>query len=129
MAALRGVEVKLILPAKSDHLYMKWMSEAFYRTLLLSGVRIFEYEDSFLHAKTLMIDDWVTVGSTNLNHRSLIHDLEVDVVLFKAASRNTLELQFEKDLKKSHEMKVDTFRISRFSRLIQWILSFFRFYV
>jgi len=127
-AGLEGLDVRLILPAHPDHVFMKWMAEAFYRTLLSSGVRVFEYEQSFLHAKTILIDDWVMVGSTNLNHRSLVHDLEVDVVLHQGTSKMTLAAQFEKDLAGSRELEYSKIRFSRISRIIQWALHFFRFY-
>ena len=127
-AGLRGVDVRMILPEKPDHRYMKWLSEAFYKTLLLSGVRIFEYHKAFLHAKSWSIDDWAMVGSTNLNHRSLIHDLEVDVVLTGKESKTLLEKQFSLDLDHSIELTVSTFKVGRVSRIIQWVLLRFRFY-
>ncbi len=127
-AGLQGLDVRLLLPARPDHLFMKWMGEAFYQTLLLSGVRVFEFEESFLHAKTILIDEWAMVGSTNLNHRSLVHDLEVDVVLHQSSSKERLESQFEQDLAKSCELEYRRLKFSRFSRLVQWVLHFFRFY-
>jgi cardiolipin synthase len=127
-AGLRGLDVCLLLPAHPDHVYMKWMSEAFYRTLLLSGVRVFEFGESFLHSKTLIIDDWVMVGSTNLNHRSLVHDLEMDVVLHQKSSHEVLETQFSRDLLASRELDLKSIHFSLASRFIQWLLHFFRFY-
>ena len=127
-AALRGVEVKLLLPARPDHAFMKWMAHAFYRILLLSNVRIFEYRPSFLHAKTVVIDDWISVGSTNLNHRSLVHDLEMDVVLASEAARKRIESGFESDLQASIELDARRFKPGPGSRLIQTILLWFRFY-
>ncbi|NDG84363.1 MAG: cardiolipin synthase B [Proteobacteria bacterium] len=127
-AGLRGVDVRMILPEKPDHRFMKWLSSAFYRTLLSSGVRVFEYRKTFLHAKSWIIDEWVMVGSTNLNHRSLIHDLEVDVVLGLKESKEALEQQFEIDCASSVELSPDTFRVGWLSRVLQWILLRFRFY-
>jgi cardiolipin synthase len=127
-AGLRGRDVRLILPGKPDHRYMKWLSQAFYRTLLLSGVRIFEYQKIFLHAKTWIIDEWVMVGSTNLNHRSLIHDLEVDVVLNSVDSKSALEKQFAKDLEDSTELSEATFEVGIGARVLHWVLLRFRFY-
>jgi cardiolipin synthase len=127
-SGLQGRDVRLLLPARPDHIFMKWMAEAFYRTLLLSGVRVFEFEESFLHSKTILIDDWAMVGSTNLNHRSLVHDLEVDVVLHQLLSKTILQDQFEMDLKKSRELEYRRLKFSWLSRIIQWALHFFRFY-
>ncbi|MBU6153415.1 MAG: hypothetical protein KGP28_03845 [Bdellovibrionales bacterium] len=127
-AGLRGVDVQLLLPARPDHRFMKRMAEAFYQTLLLSGVRVFEFEESFLHAKTILIDEWAMVGSTNLNHRSLIHDLELDVVLHQPRSKEMLGEQFKEDLSKSRELEYRSLKFSWFSRVLQWALHFFRFY-
>jgi len=127
-AGLRGVDVRILLPEKPDHLFMKWLSSAFYRTLLLSGVRVFEYRKTFLHAKSWIIDDWVMVGSTNLNHRSLVHDLEVDVVLCSRESKEALARQFELDCSGAKELAAGTFRVGLLAKIIQWVLLRFRFY-
>lgn len=103
-AAMRGVDVRLLLPGKSDIFFMRWAGAAYYHFLLKAGVRVYEYLPAVLHAKTMLIDDWAKVGSSNLNHRSLIHDLEVDVVLTSPESRRSLEEQFLKDLAQSGEI-------------------------
>jgi cardiolipin synthase len=130
LVALTGVEVKLLVPAKSDHLYMKWLTETYYQTLILSGIRVFEYQGLFLHAKSILIDhSFCMVGSTNLNHRSLIYDLEVDVVLSQPLTQKTFESQFQLDLENSKEITHDDLgKTNIFVRLIQWILRFFRFW-
>ena len=76
----------------------------FYQNLLKSGVRIFEYVPKLLHAKTVIIDDWMLVGSSNLNHRSLLHDLEVDINVQSENSKNALEQQFLNDLQNAEEI-------------------------
>ncbi|WDD97604.1 phospholipase D-like domain-containing protein [Thalassomonas actiniarum] len=93
-AAKKGIDVRLILPAMSDVIFAPWIARFYYRILLLSGVRIFEYQPSILHAKTLLFDDFAYVGSSNLNHRSLLHDLELDIVCRQQESIKTLEQQF-----------------------------------
>lgn len=98
-AAQRGVYVGLCLPAKSDVLVVHWAARSLYWRLLKSGVHIYAYQNRVLHAKTLIVDDWATVGSHNLNHRSLMHDLEVEVVLDDAHSVQTLIKQWDEDLK------------------------------
>ncbi len=97
-AAWSGLDVQVLVPRKSTVFGLKWASMAFYLPLLAAKVRIFEYAPAFLHAKTVLIDDWAIVGSSNLNHRSLIHDLEVDIVLSKPESLRSLESQFCYDL-------------------------------
>ncbi len=103
-AARLGVDVRILLPQESDVAFMPWASKAFYARLLRAGVRIFEYKPSMLHAKTLIIDNWMTIGSSNLNHRSLRHDLEVDVNIRLPKSKQLLEQQFLLDLQNSKEI-------------------------
>lgn len=103
-AAHRKVDVCVLLPKKSDVLFMPWASATFYAQLLKAGVRIFEYLPSVLHAKTAILDDWMIVGSSNLNHRSLLHDLEVDINVRMAQSKKMLEAQFLVDIKNAKEI-------------------------
>ncbi len=109
-AASAGRDVRLLVPAKSDVAFMPWVAAAFYHALLKTGVRVFEYQPCILHAKTMVIDDWVSVGSSNLNTRSLKHDLEVDVVLSSPASLAAMEQQFATDLGKAIEFTEDALR-------------------
>lgn len=121
-AAKRGVEVRLLLPRKSDVWGMRWAMHTFYDLLLSAGVRIHEYRPAVLHAKVLMIDDFSSVGSSNLNRRSLQLDLEVDVELGLASSRIRLEEQFLLDLAESREIL-----LSQWLRrpMVEKVLEFF----
>jgi cardiolipin synthase len=98
-AARHGCDVKILLPSKSDVSIVASVSRIFYRTLLRAGIEIYEYQPSMLHAKTLLIDDWATVGTSNLNYRSVYHDLEVDVVLSAPGSLQALAGHFAADLR------------------------------
>jgi cardiolipin synthase len=109
-AAKSGVDVRILLPRKSDVTFMPWASKAFYESLLKSGIRIFEYRPSMLHAKTLILDNWMLIGSSNLNHRSLLHDLEVDVNLRQKESKNNLEKQFLLDLQEANEIVLNNWQ-------------------
>jgi cardiolipin synthase A/B len=84
--------------------FMPWASAVFYQNLLKSGVRIFEYMEGVLHVKTMILDDWFTVGSSNLDHRSLSYNLEVDVVLATTGSKTAVHEQFLDDLTHSQEV-------------------------
>jgi len=106
-AAQRGVDVRIILPSQSDIFFMPWTSAVFYHSLITHKVRIFEYCPGVLHAKTLILDDWMTVGSSNLNSRSLLHDLEADVVLYQDAAKKQLGRQFLNDMEQSIEILKD----------------------
>ena len=103
-AATQGIDVRILLPKKSDVMMMPWASSTFYYSLLKAGVRIFEYIPSNLHAKTLILDDWMLIGSSNLNHRSLLHDLEVDINVRQPESKKQLEALFISDLEQSKEI-------------------------
>ncbi len=105
-AAHAGIDVRILLPQKSDIFFMPLASAAFYQSLLQAGARIFEYKPSMLHTKTLILDDWILVGSSNLNHRSLLHDLEVDVNIRLSAAKQSIEQQFATDLANSQEVKL-----------------------
>ena len=103
-AARKGVNVMILLPGNSDVFFIPWASAVFYQNLLKSGVRIFEYMESVLHVKIMIVDDWFTVGSSNLDHRSLSYNLEVDVVLAEPGSKTMVQEQFLDDLTHSQEV-------------------------
>ncbi|MBM93433.1 MAG: cardiolipin synthase B [Legionellales bacterium] len=103
-AAHSGIDVRILVPHASDVPIISWASESFYHSLRQSGVRIFEYLPSMLHAKTLIIDQWVLVGTSNFNHRSILHDLEVDIALTDPKSRETIIQHFKKDLNHTQEI-------------------------
>lgn len=77
----KGVDVRLMVPRKNDVWFMKWISWPLLHSLHKKGVRVFIYQPRFSHQKLFIVDDWICIGSTNLNHRSFLHDLEMDVVL------------------------------------------------
>jgi cardiolipin synthase len=81
VAARKGVEVVILLPSTTDVPVVKWFAPIFYRKLIRDGVLIREIQDQMIHTKSVIIDDWALIGSNNLNYRSLIHDLEVEVVV------------------------------------------------
>ena len=108
-AALRGVDVRLYLSPTSDVFFMPWVAKAHYKSFLNAGIRLFEMPDRFIHAKCLLIDDEATIGSSNFNRRSMIHDYEVDVILTMPESKNDLIQEFQKIEKMSREVKAFSF--------------------
>jgi cardiolipin synthase len=106
-AARRGVDVRIVVPRTCDVFFIPLVRAAFYGGLLESGVRIFEYLPTMLHAKTLLVDNWAVLGSSNLNHRSLNLDLEADIVLTHSQSRQKLEDQFVEDTHNSSEVTIE----------------------
>lgn len=129
-AAKRGVQVILILPSISDVWFVREASRSLYSRLLNSGVKIFEYNNSILHAKTLIIDHWASVGSTNLNHRSLIHDLEVEAILRDPNCIQQLESQWASDLNNAKEILIKNFESrSVFEKIFGRICYWFRYWL
>jgi cardiolipin synthase len=110
-AAQRGVEVSLLLNAKSDHPWLVHATRAFYEKLLTAGVRIFEWERCVLHAKTAVVDGvWGTIGSFNLERRSLLFNHEVNAVFADPGLGRRLEESFRGDCRSCHEVDLEKFR-------------------
>lgn len=103
-ASKKGVDVRIVLPHQSDVFFMPWVSSFFYEQLLKANVRIYEYQAGILHAKTLIIDNWASIGSSNLNQRSLQHDLEIDYTLQSNESINQLTNNFLDDINHSEQL-------------------------
>jgi len=95
--ARRGLDVRLIIPEKNDVWIIKWISLPLLRSLARKGVKIFVYKPRFSHQKVFIADDWICVGSTNLNHRSFLHDLEMDVVITRPANKQIILDGYERD--------------------------------
>ncbi len=112
-AANNGVDVRILLPQKSNISIVQWAQSTFYFNLLKSGVKIYEYLPSMLHAKSLILDDWMLIGSSNLNHRSLLHDLEADITLFTERAKKTMEQLFLKDLTCSSQLHLTQWQSAR----------------
>ena len=98
-AAKDGVDVRLLVPGASDIPALSPLSRAQYRPLLESGVRVFEWDGTMLHAKTAVADKlWARVGSTNLNLVSWLTNYELDVAVEDRAFAEAMAAQFERDL-------------------------------
>ncbi len=91
-AAERGVDVRLLLPLKSNHIVADWISRGYFAQLLHSGVRIMRFRDAMVHAKTATIDgSWSTVGTANVDRLSLQGNYEINVEIIDASMAQTLE--------------------------------------
>jgi len=97
-AARRGIDVKILIPGPSDVPIVKWAAFELPYKLQKEGVKLYEYQKRVLHAKYMIIDDWASIGSFNLNHRSILHDLEVEAVLTDEESLRNIHQQFQTDL-------------------------------
>ncbi len=104
-AARRGVDVRLLVPRKSDHLLVQWAVRAAYAKLLDAGVCIYEYLPRMLHAKTAVVDGtWATVGTANLDYRSLFMNHEINLVSRDPLLCQRLEAQFLVDLEEAEQI-------------------------
>ncbi len=98
-AAQRGVRVRLLLQGRYDYFMSYHGTRALYGDLLASGVEIYEYQSSFLHAKVAVVDDhWATVGSSNIDPLSLLLAREANVVVSDVAFTTALRAQLEQAL-------------------------------
>ncbi|MGB9700767.1 MAG: phospholipase D-like domain-containing protein [Thermodesulfobacteriota bacterium] len=101
-AARRGVDVKIILPGKSDLRLIAYVGRTYYKTLMREGVQIFHYQPRILHAKTMIFDGtWAIVGSANLDARSLNYNYECGVGILDANLGKEMEELFQQDLLES----------------------------
>lgn len=98
-AALRGVDVRLLVPLKADSLLVNLAARSYYRGLLEAGAKIYLYRRGFLHAKVMLIDHWMaTVGSANLDVRSFYLNYELNAFVFDRPLVETMATQFMRDL-------------------------------
>ncbi len=121
-AARRGVGVTLILPSKTDSWLVFHAGRAYYERLLRAGVRIFERRGVILHSKTALIDGvWATVGSTNLDWRSFLHNHELNAVVLGSAFGKQVQAMFARDLAMSDEITLEKWRKRGLNlRLKEW---------
>ncbi len=107
-AAFRGVRVRLVLPAKSNHWYTSYAARSLYEPLLLAGVRIFEREPPFMHAKALVVDGvYAMLGSANLDYRSLQLNYELNVEIADPPFLARLIEQVESEIALSREVTIE----------------------
>jgi cardiolipin synthase len=104
-AARRGVDVKLILPSKTDSWLIFHAGRNYYHRLLKAGVKIYERQGVILHTKAGSVDGvWSTVGSTNLDWRSFLHNYELNAVVLGAEFGAQLQRMFDADLAASRQV-------------------------
>lgn len=104
-------DVSLMVPLKSDVRVVDWLLPIVAAPLLRSGVKIYQYEPTVLHAKYAILDHWYLLGTSNLNRRSTFLDLEVDAVLSHDKSKAMLEEIFSEDIKQCQMLTLDALRL------------------
>lgn len=104
-AALRGVDVRVLVPLRSDSRLVTYAARSYFPSLLEAGVRVFEYRRGFVHAKTTVVDDWVaSVGSANMDVRSFHLNYELDAFVLGGPITARLAEEFERDLDHAEEL-------------------------
>jgi cardiolipin synthase len=111
LAAVSGVDVRVMIPARPDHPFVHWASLSYLGELLESGARGYLYEGGFLHAKAVAVDDEVcSVGSANWDVRSFRWNFECNALLFDRETTRCVRGTFERDLKKCQEVTWEGYR-------------------
>jgi len=121
-AARSGIDVRLLLPGPvTDNPGARYASRRYYDKLLKSGIRIYEYTPRFFHAKTVLCDDWVSVGSCNYDRWNLQWNLEANQEIDSPELATTIATLFEKDFTNSVEYcSRDWQQRSSYLRVLEW---------
>ncbi|MBI5531106.1 MAG: cardiolipin synthase [Deltaproteobacteria bacterium] len=111
MAALQGVEVRLLLPSRSNHTVTFHAGRSFYDELMEAGVHIHEYQPGMIHAKTMVVDGHIgLVGSANMDLRSFRLNFEVHALISDEVTAHALEEAFHADLRQAREVTLTEWR-------------------
>ena len=115
-AAMRGVEVKIILPGIPDKMSAYSLAKTHYKSLMKAGVKIYEYTPGFVHAKVFVSDDEkAVVGTINLDYRSLYHHFECATYLYRTSCISEIEQDFQQTLKKCRRVTKESVRNEKLS--------------
>ncbi len=127
-AAQRGVDVRILVPWRSNHIIVDWLARGLFTECLQAGIRIFGYHN-MLHAKTCTIDGvWSTIGTANLDRLSSVGNYELNVELYSEEIAQQMQALFKADLTNAHEITLEEW-VNRpwFSMLGEHILAPLRF--
>ena len=125
-AALRGVDVRIIVPHIPDKKIIFGMTRSFYHRLMKAGVRIYEYESGFIHAKSYLADgERGIIGTMNLDYRSLVHHFENGIWMYKCPALSDMKKDIEETMEKSIEIKSDMLKTDLVTAFIRSIVRIF----
>ena len=118
-AALRGVDVRIILPHIPDKKLIFAISRSYYHRLMDAGVKIYEYEPGFIHSKSYVADGkYAIVGTVNLDYRSLVHHFEDGIWMYNTDSIIDIKKDIDKTLEKSIEVSTEMLKEGIYSRFL-----------
>lgn len=116
IACLSGVDVRIMIPNKPDHVFVYWATYSNVGHLLKAGAKIYIYDNGFLHSKQIVIDDEVaTVGTANIDVRSFKLNFEVNAFIYDPIAAHQLAELFEQDLLVSRELTLETYQQRSFT--------------
>ena len=125
-AALRGVDVRIVVPHIPDKKMVYGMTKSFYHRLMRAGVRIYQYKPGFIHAKSYISDDeYAMIGTINLDYRSLVHHFENGVWMYNCDSIKDMKRDIEETMAKSVEVTPEMLKMGLFTRLVRSIVRIF----
>lgn len=111
VAALSGIDVRLILPSKPDKKLVFYASRSYYTQLLEAGIKVYEYGNGFLHSKVIIVDqELASIGTSNMDMRSFHLNFEVNAFLYKTKSTYTLVHDFLDDIENSKEIFMEEYQ-------------------
>ncbi len=128
VAALSGVDVRIILPGIPDTRIVYWASLSYAKELLGAGVKFYQYQKGFMHAKVILVDDRLaSVGTANMDLRSFYKNFELNAIIFDRSTVHRLERDFLQDLKDSKELRPEhyarRFGLHSFKEILARLLS------
>ncbi len=121
---MRSVDVRILIPHKSDSRIPKWSSFSYVGDLLEAGVHIYFYQAGFIHSKYIIVDSVLsTIGTTNLDFRSLETNFEVNAFVYDKAFSIRLEKLFKLDLQNSMEVKIEEWKKRKWNHKVRESLA------
>ncbi|MEQ2529354.1 cardiolipin synthase [Robertmurraya yapensis] len=128
IAALSGVDVRIMVPNKPDHMFVYWATYSYIGEMLKAGAKVYIYDNGFIHAKTITVDDEISsVGTANIDYRSFRLNFEVNAFIYDKNISHQLTKSFLDDMQLSWEMTEDIYQkrsiIIRFKESVSRLLS------
>ncbi|WP_404829025.1 cardiolipin synthase [Solibacillus merdavium] len=128
IAALSGIDVRIMIPNKPDHMFVYWATYSYVGPLVEAGAKVYHYEKGFIHAKTIVVDDEIaSVGTANIDVRSFSLNFEVNALIYDRALAHSLAEIFESDIMDCSELTLELYKnrsnYTKFRESISRLLS------
>lgn len=123
-AILSGVDIKIMIPNRGDHLFVYWVNQFYVGELLRNGATVYRYEKGFLHSKVIVVDnEVVSIGTCNFDYRSFFLNFEINVNIYEKTVATNFKNQFYRDINDSKKLELEDFeQRSIFARVKESIL-------